>query len=133
MSARAIRYEASSGKFSLTAAAAYCYLKLFPSRAGQPAPGWALALRRLSQNKFYVDEIYDWLVIRRVRQVGLILYKLVDELLIDTVAVRGSAWVTSRTGALLRYLQTGDAQSYAAVMALALVIGAAYLVLQVIR
>jgi NADH-quinone oxidoreductase subunit L len=36
------------------------------------------------------------------------------------VGVKGTAWVTQRTGSLLRYFQTGDAQTYAAAMVLAL-------------
>jgi NADH-quinone oxidoreductase subunit L len=76
--------------------------------------------RRFSFNKFYVDEVYDFLVIRPVTFVSRLLHRVVDAVLIDSVAVHGSAWVTARTGAVLRYLQTGDAQVYAAVMALAL-------------
>ncbi|PTL76403.1 NADH-quinone oxidoreductase subunit L [Vitiosangium sp. GDMCC 1.1324] len=114
------------------AAAAFLYMKFFPSRVGQPAPAWARSARRLAQNKFYVDEAYEFLVIRPVRNVSAILFKLVDTLLIDTVAVRGTAWVTARVGSALRYVQTGDAQAYAAVMALALLGGAVYALIQVL-
>jgi NADH-quinone oxidoreductase subunit L len=51
------------------------------------------------------------------------LHQVVDSVLIDGLGVRGVAWVTSRTGAMLRYLQTGDAQLYAAVMTLAMASG----------
>ena len=54
------------------------------------------------------------------------LHKVVDAILIDGMAVHGTAWVTARTGAVLRYLQTGDAQMYAAVMALAAAGGVAW-------
>ncbi|HEY0094227.1 MAG TPA: NADH-quinone oxidoreductase subunit L [Archangium sp.] len=115
------------------AAAGFMYLKYFPSRVGQPAPAWARGARRFTQNKFYVDEAYEFLVIRPVKNVSAILYKLVDTLLIDTVAVRGTAWVTTRVGSALRYVQTGDAQGYAAVMALALLGGAVYALIQVLQ
>ncbi|WP_375770819.1 NADH-quinone oxidoreductase subunit L [Archangium gephyra] len=115
------------------AAAGFMYLKFFPSRVGQPAPAWARGARRFTQNKFYVDEAYEFLVIRPVKNVSAILYKLVDTLLIDTVAVRGTAWVTARVGSALRYVQTGDAQAYAAVMALALLGGAVYALILVLK
>jgi|CXWL01.1.fsa_nt_gi NADH-quinone oxidoreductase subunit L len=82
--------------------------------------GAAGFIRGLAQNKFYVDELYELMVIRPVKFASFIFYKIVDSLLIDTVAVRGTAWVTAQTGAALRYLQSGDAQSYAAIMALGL-------------
>jgi NADH-quinone oxidoreductase subunit L len=114
-------------------AAAFLYLKFFPSRAGQPAPAWARGVRRFAQNKFYVDEVYEFFIIRPVKTVSIVLFKLLDTILIDTVLVRGTAWVTARVGSALRYVQTGDAQAYAAVMALALLGGAVYALIQVLQ
>ena len=113
------------------AVAAYLYLSFFPARAGQPAPAFARWVRRVAQNKFYVDELYEFLIIRPVKFVAFVFYRVVDSLLIDTVAVRGTAWVTARLGSALRYVQTGDAQAYAAVMALALLGGVIYAILKV--
>jgi NADH-quinone oxidoreductase subunit L len=107
-------------------AAAYAYLKYFPGRVGKPVPAIARAVRSLVQNKFYVDEIYDFLFVQPVKFLSFILYKVVDSLLIDTVGVRGSAWIVARVGSLLRYAQTGDAQVYAGVMALAVLAGVGY-------
>jgi NADH-quinone oxidoreductase subunit L len=76
-------------------------------------------LRKFSFNKFYVDELYDFFIIKPLGFFSRILHRVVDATLIDGVAVHGTAWVTARTGAVLRYFQTGDAQMYAAVMALA--------------
>ncbi len=76
-------------------------------------------LRRFSYAKFYVDEVYDFLIIKPLGFVSRLLHRVVDALLIDSVAVHGTAWLTARTGAVLRYFQTGDAQMYAAVMTLA--------------
>ncbi len=114
-------------------AAAFLYMKYFPAQVGKPVPAFARSVQRFTQNKFYVDEAYEFLVIRPVKNVSAILYKLVDTLLIDTVAVRGTAWVTARVGSALRYVQTGDAQAYAAVMALALLGGAVYALIQVLQ
>jgi NADH-quinone oxidoreductase subunit L len=115
------------------AAAAFLYLRFFPARAGQPAPAFARAVRRTAQNKFYVDELYEFIVIRPVKFLSFILFRVVDALLIDTVAVRGTAWVTARVGSALRYVQSGDAQAYAAVMAIAILGGVAYALIQVLQ
>jgi NADH-quinone oxidoreductase subunit L len=76
-------------------------------------------LKKLSFNKFYVDEIYDFLIIKPLGFLARILHRVVDAVFIDSVMVHGTAWVTARTGAMLRFFQTGDAQMYAAVMTLA--------------
>jgi NADH-quinone oxidoreductase subunit L len=113
-------------------AAAFLYLSFFPSRAGQPESGALRAVRRVAVNKFYVDELYEFVVIRPVKFLSFVLFRVVDALLIDTVLVRGTAWVTARVGSALRYVQTGDAQAYAAVMALALLGGVIYAILKVL-
>jgi NADH-quinone oxidoreductase subunit L len=113
------------------ALAAFLYLKVFPSWGNKPVPAAVRLVRRAAQNKFYVDEVYEFLIIRPVKFMAFVLFRVVDALLIDTVAVRGTAWVTARMGSALRYLQTGDAQAYAAVMALALLGGVLYAILKV--
>jgi NADH-quinone oxidoreductase subunit L len=112
--------------------AGFLYLSFFPSRAGQPESAAFRWVRQVAQNKFYVDELYEFLIIRPVKFASFVLFRVVDALLIDTVAVRGTAWVTARVGSALRYVQTGDAQAYAAVMALALLGGVLYAILKVI-
>jgi NADH-quinone oxidoreductase subunit L len=107
-------------------AAAFAYLRYFPTRTGQTVPAAARRLRSLAQNKFYVDEIYDVLIVQPVKWLSFLLYRAVDEVLIDGIAVRGTAWLTARLGAALRYAQTGDAQTYAGIMALALLAGVSW-------
>ena len=110
--------------------AVWMYRRFFPAyrASGRPTPWWARWARGAAAAKFKVDEIYDFLLIRPIKQLSFFLYRVVDSFLIDTVAVRGSAWVTYRVGTALRYIQTGDVQGYAAVMAAALVIGVAYVI-----
>jgi NADH-quinone oxidoreductase subunit L len=115
------------------AVASLLYLRYFPAVAGKPAPLPVRILRTWVENKFYVDELYDWLIVKPVKLMSFLLYRLVDTLLIDTLAVRGVGWLTRISGSALRYLQTGDTQSYAAVMAIALVGGLVYALLQVFR
>jgi NADH-quinone oxidoreductase subunit L len=113
-------------------AAVFLYRNVFSQPERRPLTGLPARFRELASHKFYVDEIYEFLVIRPVKWTSFLLFKVVDSLLIDTLAVRGTAWVTQRTGSMLRYLQTGDVQSYAAIMTAALLAGVAYVVLKVI-
>ena len=95
----------------------FVYRRYLPAKGSLPAV--LEPARKFSFNKFFVDEVYDFLVIKPITLFSRALHKVVDSIFIDGMAVHGTAWLTARTGAVLRYLQTGDAQMYAAVMALA--------------
>jgi NADH-quinone oxidoreductase subunit L len=111
-------------------AAFFLYTRVL--KRGQVLTGvWAQA-QKLSLNKFYVDELYDLIIVKPVKFLSFVFYKVIDSMLIDTVAVRGTAWVTLRVGSMLRYIQSGDAQGYAAVMALALAVGLGWALLKVL-
>lgn len=107
----------------------FLYTQVFGK--GAKFPSALQPLRTAAQHKFWVDELYELLVIRPIKLVSFLLFKVLDAVVIDTVAVRGTAWVTTRTGSLLRYFQSGDAQGYAAVMALALAGGLAWALFEV--
>ena len=102
-------------------------------KRGQVLTGVWGSLQKLSLNKFYIDELYDVAIVRPIKFMSFVFYKVIDSMLIDTVAVRGTAWVTLRVGSMLRYFQSGDAQGYAAVMALALAAGLGWALMQVLR
>jgi NADH-quinone oxidoreductase subunit L len=112
-------------------AAAYVYTKVL--KRDQPLTGFMATLQKLSYDKFYFDEIYDFLIVKPVKFISFVSFKVIDSMLIDTVAVRGTAWLTVRVGSVLRYIQSGDAQGYAAVMALALAAGLAWALLMVLK
>ena len=86
---------------------------------------------RLLLNKYYVDEIYDWAIVRpTVWLSDRVLFRLIDAGLIDSVLVDGSArtvW-TVADGALKR-IQTGFPQSYLFLM----IVGAAAIVGYLLR
>src|SRR5271157_4157596 len=65
-------------------------------------------------HKYYVDEIYNWLIVRPLR-VGSekILWRRVDEELIDGVMVNGTAETVDEVGGVLRRIQSGNIRSYA--------------------
>ena len=70
--------------------------------------------REVVRNKFYVDEIYAFAVIRPLKWLAdKACFGFLDAGLIDGLLVNGAARLTYRTGAVLRNLQTGNAQAYA--------------------
>ena len=74
-----------------------------------------------SKAKLWFDEIYDAVFVRPFRVIANGLYKVVDRLIIDTVAVNGSALVVSVFSRISRWFQNGQVQRYLA----GLVVGAA--------
>jgi NADH-quinone oxidoreductase subunit L len=67
---------------------------------------------RLLWNKWYVDELYDFAIVRPIHKVSVVLWDIVDTILIDgavnasAYAVKGISWVSSR-------FQTGRTPTYA--------------------
>ncbi len=76
---------------------------------------------RVVANKFYVDDLYGAVLVRPLWAGARMTWRLIDVGLIDTVCVRGSAWLVRGVSFyLLRPLQNGDTQRYATAMALGL-------------
>jgi NADH-quinone oxidoreductase subunit L len=73
---------------------------------------------QFAYDKFRVDELYQLLVVAPVRFAAEILWKVVDVFAIDGI-VNGAARFVAWTGGILRVVQNGDVQRYAAVMAVA--------------
>jgi NADH-quinone oxidoreductase subunit L len=69
-------------------------------------------LYRLVFNKYYIDEVYDFLVVRPVRYTALVLWKAFDTVVIDLLFVNGTGFIVSGFGKLSKYLQNGDLQRY---------------------
>jgi NADH-quinone oxidoreductase subunit L len=109
------------------------YRSWLPARAGQPLPAFIATPWRWARRKFYVDEVYDFLFIRPFTVLSKGLYKVVDAGLIDSVGVGGTALVLRRVGGWLRYTQTGNAQNYATVMALGLLVSIGVVLTWVLR
>ncbi|MGZ3429411.1 MAG: proton-conducting transporter transmembrane domain-containing protein, partial [Polyangia bacterium] len=63
-------------------------------------------------NKYYVDEIYDLLVVRPIRYTAFVLWKAFDAFFIDLLLVNGVGFIVSGFGKLSKYLQNGDLQRY---------------------
>jgi NADH-quinone oxidoreductase subunit L len=82
---------------------------LRPAAEAPPETGFEKILLK----KWYVDEIYDGLVVRPLVWVSdRVLWKRVDDGLIDAVGVNGSARVARGVGAIGSWLQTGQVGTY---------------------
>jgi NADH-quinone oxidoreductase subunit L len=88
-----------------------------PELAARLAERFA-AIRTLLANKYYVDELYDAVIVRPlVRVSDAVLYRVIDAGLIDGAAVNGTARAVQLFAASgLRRLQSGLAQGYVASM-----------------
>jgi NADH-quinone oxidoreductase subunit L len=93
----------------------------FGGGAREPARRFVAVLPRLVaavRGKFFVDEIYDWLVVRPLRGLSRALFVVVDRILIDRLLVGGWTVVVDLIGRSLRLVQAGDVQRYLAVFAI---------------
>jgi NADH-quinone oxidoreductase subunit L len=85
---------------------------LVPARSAPTERGFA----RLLRNKWYVDEIYDALIVRPLVWLSTeILWKQVDQRVVDGAAVNGAARGVRALGWANRWLQTGQVGMYVAV------------------
>jgi NADH-quinone oxidoreductase subunit L len=86
-------------------------------------------LYQLVFNKYYVDEIYDFLFVRPIHRLSeSFLWKVVDVLFIDGT-VNGTGNLVRATGRVLRGVQTGFVQNYALVFVLGVLIILLWIVL----
>ena len=82
-------------------------------------------------HKYYVDEFYNWLVVRPVRAGSeKVLWHAMDASLIDGGLVNGTARATAGVGGVLRRMQSGNLRSYAAWVLLGAVLWLGYLLLR---
>jgi NADH-quinone oxidoreductase subunit L len=88
------------------------------------------AVYRVLTRKYYVDEFYDWLIVRPLR-VGseIFLWRFLDVGVIDRIGVEGTGHVTAGVGSILRRIQSGNLRSYAAWILLGAVIWLAFFLL----
>jgi NADH-quinone oxidoreductase subunit L len=95
----------------------------FLGGAREPAHRFVASLPRVVaavRGKFFVDEIYQWLVVRPLRGLARGLFVAVDRVLIDKLLVGGWTALVDTMGRLLRLVQVGDVQRYLAIFAIGL-------------
>ena len=98
-----------------------------PTARQAPAEtGLGLVLNR----KYFVDELYDAVIVRPVVWLSrVVLWKGVDQGVVDGVGVNGTAWASRLVGGGLRLLQTGQVGIYVVLF----LVGAIWILRAVIR
>ncbi len=92
-----------------------------PALPGQVvAANWQI--HRFLYNKWYFDELYDWLFVRPARIIGYALWKGGDGAVIDGLGPDGVAGVTRGLAAQASRLQTGYLYHYAFAMLIGVVV-----------
>jgi NADH-quinone oxidoreductase subunit L len=100
-----------------------------PTPVARDAPA-ERGLWKVINRKWYVDELYDEFIVRPlVRLSRAVLWRVVDQKVIDGAGVNGSAWLSRRLGWLGSRLQTGEIGVYIVVF----LIGAAWILHVVTR
>jgi NADH-quinone oxidoreductase subunit L len=79
--------------------------------------------------KWYVDELYDEFIVQPVIRLSRLLWRVVDQKVIDGAGVNGSAWLSRRLGWLGSRLQTGEVGVYIVLFLL----GAAWILHAIVR
>ncbi len=83
-------------------------------------------LHVLLANKYYVDEIYDAVIVQPIKLVSTqVLWRAVDAAVIDG-AVNGVGAAVSSSSSTLRRLQTGSVRTYAAAIFVGVVLIVGY-------
>jgi NADH-quinone oxidoreductase subunit L len=97
--------------------------QFFGGGVREPARRFVTAWPHLTaavRGKFFVDEIYNWLVVRPLRGLSRVFFLVVDRILIDQLLVGGWTVLVDTAGRLLRLVQVGDVQRYLAIFAIGL-------------
>lgn len=103
------------------AAIVYAYQK-YVTKGEQPADERSLTgLNKWISNKFYVDELYDKVVVKPMLVLSDLFMVVIDKLIID-LAVNAVAWVVGLTGRATRLIQTGNTGFYIFAMVLSMVV-----------
>lgn len=100
-------------------ALAYVLYLLFPSVPGMIASAFKPVYKFLL-NKWYFDEIYDFLFVRSSKALGNILWKTGDVKIIDGGGPGGAAFISRKLAAGVSRVQSGLVYSYAFVMLIGL-------------
>ncbi len=86
----------------------------------EAAEGTRSFLANLSYNKFYVDELYDSIIVRPINWLSAFFGNVVDQRGIDGV-VNGAGKATFDTGKVLRLLQNGNVGFYLLMMVIGVI------------
>ena len=86
---------------------AYSRGVISPQRVAQRLP----AVHRLIVNKYYIDDLYQW-VVNRVVLASSNFVALFDRIVVNDTGVDGAAWTVMLSALRLRYVQSGRMYNY---------------------
>jgi NADH-quinone oxidoreductase subunit L len=106
-----------------------------PSQAAESWRARLSALYNASLAKYWVDELYDFVVVRPLRFLGGICYQVGDQLIVDGLGVSGVAGTVGALGNRARTWHNGNVRRYLTVLLFggAIVVGTVYLNPQVVE
>ena len=105
----------------------YIRFTSLPERAAKTFP----RIYDIVYNKYYVDEIYDFLFVRPIYWLSdKFLWKVTDVTIVDNGMVNGTAGIIRGAARQLRRLQAGDVQSYAVGMVVGILAVIGFLLLK---
>jgi NADH-quinone oxidoreductase subunit L len=87
----------------------------------KPELGEATGFGKWMADKFYVDEIYDALIVRPVNALGRFFNRVIERSVIDGL-VNGTGRLVQYSSRQLRYLQSGQIGGYVLLMVIGIVI-----------
>ena len=83
----------------------------------------------LIANKYWVDEIYNWVFVGPLIRFSVFLWRIIDDILVDG-AVNGVAAVARGGSEVFKRLQTGNIQGYGLSILVGVVFLVGYLLIQ---
>jgi NADH-quinone oxidoreductase subunit L len=99
---------------------AYLLYMFIPTLPGMIASTFSQVYNFLL-NKWYFDELYEFLFVRPVKSIGNVLWRVGDVVVIDGMGPNGAAWLSQRCASALSGMQSGFVYTYALVMLLGMI------------
>ncbi len=72
-------------------------------------------------NKWYFDELYEFIFVRPAKAIGNILWRVGDVMIIDGMGPNGAAWLSQKFAGGLSRVQSGFVYSYAFIMLIGMI------------
>jgi len=107
---------------------AFSFYKKYDLQGDLKVKSFFGSMYRLMENKFFIDEFYNWAIIRPFVWLGNFAVMSFDKNIIDGI-VNGAGYATTATAGIFRQLQSGLVQKYAMLMFLAIVVLLGYVML----
>lgn len=83
----------------------------------------------LLKNKYYIDEIYNFMLVKPFKCVAAILWKYIDIKVIDNLGPNGAAFISQKFSGVISKVQSGYIYNYIMVMIVSLVLILTYYVI----